>query len=64
MNLEEEITYEANSSKNVIHNLVKVAKEYAKFEVIKELERMSDIMLLENEHKPIDIRIQELKSMY
>ena len=39
-------------------------KDYTKHEVIKELERMSDIMLLENEHKPIDIRIQELKSMY
>jgi len=34
---------------------------YAKLEVIKELERMSDILLLENEHKPIDKRIEELK---
>jgi len=36
-------------------------KDYTKHEVIKELERMSNILLLENEHKPIDKRIEELK---
>ena len=38
-----------------------IAEKYAKEQVIKELERMSDILLLENEHKPVDRRIEELK---
>lgn len=36
-------------------------ERYAKQEVIKELERMSDILLEENEHKSVDKRIEELK---
>jgi len=51
---------------NVSRNLVNlqcaiIAEKYAKEQVIKELERMSDILLLENEHKPVDRRIEELK---
>jgi len=51
---------------NVSRNLVNlqcaiIAEKYAKEQVIKELERMSDILLLENEHKPVDDRIEELK---
>jgi len=40
---------------------IKEVESFSNRIVIEELERMSDILLLENEHKPIDKRIEELK---